>query len=100
MLDQFSIPKYTRVAASTGTIVSDRDSELVRIIFSVGRPTTDLVAVYNSSTTNIGTVTAGFKADGNATFLQPSSVELGIRMENGIKIKCVTTAEVIIVYRN
>jgi len=98
MIDSHSIPLWTRVFTSTGTQVFTGECELVRLIFPTGRPTTDTVTIYNSAGTNVGTFGV-FKADGNATFLQPASVEIGAIFGTGIRVKPGTLEPLVVVYR-
>jgi len=97
MIDVGSIPIWTRVATSTGTQVFTGECELVRLIFPIGRATTDTVTVYNG-TTAVGTFGAfTYKTGGNGT--PPVSVEVGSVFGTGIRVKCATLTPVVVIYR-
>lgn len=98
MIDVHSVPRWTRVADTAATQVFTGECELVRIIFPTGRPTTDTVTVYDN-TSGTGNPFGVFKADGDATFLQPASIEVGASFDNGIRVDAVTAEPFIVVYR-
>lgn len=98
MIDPHSVPLWTRVATSTGVQVFTGECELVRLVFPTGRATTDLVTIYNASAANVGTFGAFTHVTGGSA-LSPFSVEIGATFGTGIRVKAVTKAEVVAVYR-